>query len=669
MHVEGCCMSKDKPQSSELTRRSFLRLFGLTAAPLVLGGVSGCRPTDTLTKNVFADWATDIDYDSPTKSLVNKSDKDPTTSLPKLYKTKSEKVEEEVQTPEQEDDTKQDQQTPEAEHDDSADGDAKVKKGTKEKESDSKEKTDKELDSAGRKKASVGGNEVGKNASKDATDEPELSGSVIAFGEMANIVLLLGGKGALWAADDEFLKSAKNIYPAGTIKSVESGLLGTYNSNSSTMPNKQFKQLCARLDKLDENKRPVYVFYDGGVGSPLTEDESALLKKRYKIETRSFSLNTVAYLKNTMNWAKKVLTGGSGFEKDSSKQYDAYWDFHDKLLDEVSSCNGGAAIWTTGRVASIDFSTGRKSKMDAVDQDDLVWTLLIDQWDKRASYSYKNIASTLKSKNGLGVCTLGYEWSPVSYYLQRGGVLNNSAARYQGDDNAFKSQIYYRYVWQFDMRYGQPSTLKNKRSINDGSLTAAEDQIDPNAPGDILLRAQDGTSGLGKHGEAKFPAVIVATSEAKKRMEKDRNSSGVYAPYYLEAGSTGNNANNDAMGLPYSPSKGSGKSLWRSYIGREGDIDENDCAALEDYSTKPAEAYDVLLNPHGVYSNWIKGSVESVLESAWAYENIVAEHRKGASTLKTSYGNSAQSVVEYFYETFYGKSINASKILKGGYAS
>lgn len=662
-------MSKDKMWNNDLTRRSFLRVFGLAAAPLVIGGVSGCRPTDTLTKNVYADWATDVDYDSPTKSLVNKPDKDPTTSLPKLYKTKSEAVEEEVQTPEKQDETKQDKQTPEAEHDDKADGDAKVKKGSKEKASDSKEKTDKELDSAGRKKASVGGNEVGKDASKDATDEPELSGSVIAFGEMANIVLLLGGKGALWAADDEFLKAAKSMYPTATIKSVESGLLSSYNANSSTMPNKQFKQLCARLDKLKEDERPVYVIYDGGVGCPLTDDESALLKKRYKIETKYFFLSNVSYLKNSMNWIKKALAGGSGFEKKPSEQYDAYWDFHDTLLKDVGSCNGGAAIWSDARVPSIDFSTGRKSKLDAVDQDKLMWTLLIDQWDKRASYSYKNVASSLKSSNGLGVCTLGYDWSPVSYYLQRAGVLNNAAARYQNGDNNFKNQTYYRYVWQFDMKYGQPSTLKNIRTIKNGSLTSEDDQINRSAEGDILLRAQDGSCGLGKHGNAQFPAVIVASSDAKKRMERDRNGKGVYAPHYLEAGSTGNNANNNAMGLPYASNKASKKALWRAYVGREGDVDEESCEALEAYATKPANAYDVLLNPHGVYCNWIRGSVESVLEAAWAYEAIVAEHRDGASSLSTSYGNSAESVVAKFYETFYGKSPNTSKILKGGYAS
>ena len=662
-------MSEEQTGSNDLTRRSFLRVFGLAAAPLVLGGVSGCRPTDTLTKTVYADWSTDIDYDSPTKSLINKPDKDPTTSLPRLYKTKSEAVEEEIQTPQQEDENKTDKQTPEAEHSDTAQDDQEVKNGTKDKAS-KESKTDKELESAGKKRAQVGGNEVGKTPSKDATEEPESNGSVIAFGEVANVVLMLGGKGALWAADDEFLKAAKSLYPSSTVKSVESGLWDSYESGGKTMPNKQFKQLCARLDKLDEDKRPVYLMYDGSVGCPLTKDETALLEKRYKIVTKYFFFTSHQYLKNGMNWIKKALKGGLGFEKDPEKQYEAYWEFCDTLLDEISSCNGGAGIWRDGADrASIDFSTGKKYKGDIVDQDQLVWTLLIDSWDKSAKYTYKNYKAALKSSKGIGVSTLGYEWSPVNYYLQRGGVLNNAAARYQASGAGYGKGTFYRYVWQFDANYGQPSTLKAIGSIKGGKLTSEDDQIDRNSIGDILLRAQDGSCGLGKHGSAKFPAVIVANNDSKKRMEADRNSgSGLYSPYYLKAGATPNNDKNSAMGKQYASSKNSNMSLWKSYIGREGDVDETSCPADEAYSKNPQNAYDVLVNPHGYYSSWIDGSVESFLEAAWAYENIVAKYRSEASSLKTSYGNSTEAIVTKFYETFYGSAPRISKILSGGFA-
>lgn len=652
---------------SSLTRRAFLRVFGLVSAPLLIGGFAGCRPMDTLTETIYADWAEDIDYDNPTKSLKNAPDKSPTTSLPKLYETDSEDIEQEMEDPVyDETSTNSEGQAPKTEYSESSENDEKNTSGKQEKAKEEPEEEIKEPEeSAGEKQAQVGGNTVGKNASKNVTDAPDQFGSVIAFGEIANLVCLLGGTGALWAADDEFLDAAKEIYAAGTVADVHSGWWTSYASSGKTISSKNFKKLTAELDALKEDQRPVYFIYDGAVGCPITETQAATLEETYGIKTRYFFLNTVNYFKNTMNYLKKVLL--DSYEHDASKVFDEYWKFHDTLLAEVN--DGKVAVWESSGTL-LNFKDGSKyATSDVMDESKAYWTLYINDWDKGASYSFGKVKPTY----GLGYSRLGYSWSPLSYYLQQGGVINNAAARWQASANNFNSDAeYYRYVWQLAAYFGATS-----KYVTGGALSGSNNTISNNAEGDILLRAQSGKFGLGKlEGVGRFPALIVPNSTIKGYLEKDRDSgNGAYSPYYLKANETGNNPNDPVMGIAYKSSDTSKAGCWVSYIGREeGDIDErtaDTCIASEKYS-KTTKCFDVLINPHGVYSNWVAGSAESFLEAAWAYEAIVQEYDESAAALSTSYGSSAQEVVQTFYEMFYGKSLSsnmAKKVLNGGYAS
>ena len=645
-----------------LTRRSFLRVFGLTAAPFVLSAY-GCRPTDTLTQVVHADWATDIDYDNPTKSLKNAPDREPTTSLPKLYETESENVEQEMEDPVY-DETSTDSTTtaPQTEYQKDAEekDNTKGKKDTPKESEEEPEEKPKEK-SYGKKRSSVGGNDVGTNASSDATAEPDKSGSVIAVGEIANIVALLGGKDALWATDDVFMRAGSQIYASSTLSATRSGYWSTYSTSGKTMKAKTFSKLCKALDKVGQDALPAYFIYDGSVGCPITTDQAAHLQKEYGIESLYFFLNTVDTLKNAMNYIKKILK--DSFEHDATQRYDEYWDFHDKLLEQVNDAQ--VAAWGAETSPNMNFKDGGEFKSSQVmDSTEAYWTLLINGWDTGVSYNQGGI----KAKYGLGYSTLGWQWSPVSYYLQQGGVINNAAARYQASGNSFNAKTTYnRYVWQMGLYYYMPTT----RYLTGASLRDDEDTIHANADGDILMRAQSGKFGLGNlAGTGRFPAVIVPTKKIKKYLEADRDSgSGVYSPHYLETNSTGNNAAGPVMGVVYESSKATKGSLWLAYVGREdGDIDErtaDTCFADSKYKST-TKAYDVLVNPHGVYSDWIDGSVESFLECAWANQEIAG------AKLSTDYGNSAEAIVSTFYETFYGASCSnsqASKILAGNYAS
>ena len=659
-------------------RHHFLRLAAIAAAAvLVVLSVAGCRPTDTLNNIVYTDWATEIDYDNPIKTLKNAPNKETTTSLPKIYETESEDVEEEVEDPiYDEDSTSQSTKSAsKTEYSKDAKSSAKNTEGkskdadktTKGKADSESKKEEAEKESSGTKQAQVGGNEVGKDASKDADEEPDEEGSIIAFGEVANIVCLLGGTGALWSADDDFLSAAKTIYAEGTVSSARSGYWSSYKSSGKTISAKKFKKLCEELDALDDEQRPAYLLYDGSVGCPITDDQAETLSDDYGITTRYFFLTSVATIKNAMNYVKKILQ--DDFEHNASERYDQYWEFHDKLLDEVNDGKTAAVSWGDCASEFMSFKDGSEvGSGSRMDSSSVYWTLLIDNWDDDATYEY----NAINAKHGLGYSTLGYSWSPVSYYLQRGGVVNNAAARWQASGNNFNAKTtYHRYAWQMSLYFGQP-----RKYIKGGSLTKDSDLISNNSDGDILLRAQSGEFGLGKlAGEGRFPAVIVANSSAKKAMEADRDSgNGAYSPYYLQAGETSNNPSDAAMGLAYKSGENSTAGAWISYIGREsGSIDErtaDSCIADSAYQNT-TEAYDVLVNPCGYYSSWLNGSVESFLESAWAYESIICEYDSSAASLDTSYGSSAAEIVQTFYQTFYGRSLSnskAKKILNGGYA-
>ena len=676
-----------KPLTTAIAKRA---LVCLALAFVVVSGLCGCRPTDALTEVVYADWATEIDYDSPTKALKNVPDREQTEALPMLVplEDKIDKTEEESD-PVYDSDFEfitSDEEVPQIRYSENAttsDNTATVGSSDTDKDDEGTEAGDdggwesvddtgdegegdsstadenndqSDAESEGTEEVDVGGNNVGHDASRDVMDEPDKQGSIIAFGEIANICAMLGGKGSLWCADDAFLNKAADLYGTEFASSVESGIFSDYSSKSKTLSGKKFKALCEKLDALDPSARPVYFIYDGSIGCPLSQDHAAKLESDYGIEIRYFFLNRTSTLKNAMNYLQKIL--GSTAEYDAAARYDAYWQFHDNLLADIAASNGGVAAWASGADAmNLNFSDG--STFDSsrlMPEDRMRWTLLVTDWDEGVSYDHGGVTS----KGGLAISQLGYLWSSVSYYLQCGGVVNNAAARYQVADTSFDNNTdYYRYVWQMALYYYPPLNSNKWDSLVGASLTDKQDRVANNS--DILMRAQNGTVGLGKYGQKKFPAVVVTDPDFKGKIKSNYSYGGMYGAHYLTAGDTDNNPSENAMGVKYS-----GGSAWWSWIGREGDYEVYSEPDVAYASTN--DPFDIVVNPHGYYSSWIDGSIESVLEAAWAYETLYQAYEEAPQPLNSQYGSSAADVVNYFYSTFYGNAPDTDGVLKGSYA-
>ncbi|MCD8206999.1 MAG: hypothetical protein LUD72_03580, partial [Bacteroidales bacterium] len=157
----------------------------------------------------------------------------------------------------------------------------------------------------------------------------------------------------------------------------------------------------------------------------------------------------------------------------------------------------------------------------------------------------------------------------------------------------------------------------------------------------------------GNLGSVKsFPAVIVRDSTIEGYMKRSCKNGGIYGAHYLEAGATKNNSV-ASVGISYN-----NNAQWHAFVGYAGSG-----AAVSSQYKNTDTPFDIYVNPHGVYSSWLDGGVEAVLEAAWACEQF------GISSVNTSYGGSAKAVVKQFYKDFYGNSSpDTTKILNGSYA-
>ena len=297
------------------TRRNIKRITCAFVVLCLIGCLAGCRPTDTLTDIIYADWATEIDYDNPMKAVENAPDKAPTTALPKIYETTQKEDFEnipEIYEPEDKDEEQPESEEPEYDqnstvttqsapkseykkdapkHQENTAGGEQVQSddaddvwedagtiedtgGTSDAEAgddfEPVQEPDPEPEEEEEAEADIGGTSTGSNPTKDLLSEPDRAGKVIAFGEMANIVALLAGSQALWAADDTYLNAASGLFSDG-LSSTYGGFWPTYSTTTKTMKKAEFAALCAQIEAEESANRPCYLIYDGSVGCPLTD--------------------------------------------------------------------------------------------------------------------------------------------------------------------------------------------------------------------------------------------------------------------------------------------------------------------------------------------------------------------------------------------------------------
>ena len=448
-----------------------------------------------------------------------------------------------------------------------------------------------------------------KPAVYDGTgDEPDLpsAGSIAAFGQVAVLVQMLGGTDAddgftpLAAADDELCAGAfSRVFADEGVDRINNQAFTADGSGGYT-PN---------IDQIIEAHPDTVLAYSDGMFT--TEEQDKLADNNISITVVPALTSDTGILRAARNIAKMLDESTDGR---STAVYEDYKNYHDELIEEVEGDRGYGAY--EGEIYDA-YIKPRPRNFTAQR-----FTLVVDEWDFGATYDYRSTITDAGA--GIGLATVGFRNSPVSYYLGVAGVVNNAAAI----DTTKNSSGLLAPAWQFNPTDLNPSDIRfSKREYSDRLYTNWGTGLTKTtlskADTKKLTMRQDG------FGTQTFPVVILATERMRDSfITTARASNSIYHPFGW--------ATTDVGTIP-------GTLVGRTPVYTV--IDEN----LDTSSTTEA----LVVNPHGLFSSWIDGSAESFLECAWA-ANIGA--------FDNSWGGSVSTEVKAFYQLFYRYDITDGEV-------
>lgn len=640
-------------------------LVGVTAAASSLLCTTGCRSSDVLTEVVYDQSSTDIDYDNPTKYYINdstakqKSDQVPAKETSKtatdtdktqnivVYSSKpnhkeytakksvfaknpdfkgleasegvkfyaSKDKDAVVRPAEKKDEEKKDNDTSQS---------SSKSKGTDGSGSggsgDSSSSGNTASPKAKTKKAEQadkGGGGNGKVKVVDTTSlfsDPPKVDRIAAYGDAATIVQMVGGKGALVAADGTLLKSKfKSVFADEGASSIATG----WSDDGSASK--------IDVDAIIKAKADTILCFDSDYQKGIPKADRNKLKKAKVTFTVIPALTNTTYIKAAVDKVGQMLSeakdiGQAGKTEENS---DGYADFADGLVEDCVAANGGKLAGS----GVYENKNGGKYTTDT----DAPYTLLIDGFDADARFSKAFRGWKLDSGKGVALATVGWKSSPASFYLQCGGLINNAAYKSTSSDSGRMP------VWQFNtnlLSIAKSSWSRVPEGVPDGNLNKSA------WTGTLLTTSVNKASnGVGaSFGSGTFPNVIAATKKIKSQFVSASKSDGdLYYPYGLVRSDVTNTFGR----------KVGGDVLW-SCVG----IDGADAGEENIFGKDKTVSSAVLVNPHGLFSSWLGGSPEGVLEAAWA--NDVA----AGNGTKVGY----ESKIEDFYKDFYRYDLTSDQV-------
>lgn len=600
--------------------RALLRLALAGVLPAVTcASLAGCKTSDVLTELLVDQNSNNVDEDSSSRFLENMlTALNLTEELPQLDNADTDLERDRTEQEAVDGEHKQQEQAAKAEYDNdaSANGKAEVDSGDDQgattedsgkKQGDSSSGGDKRSDKRGKESKADdkkgdgddggnkgdqtvyrgdGGSGTVYNEDGSYDDLPSGVQTVVAFGECANMVVSFAGEHALAGADKDFLsnsfiKSAyktKDINNAKTVKTAKDGTIDAdyvakLKPDALLLMGSSYKLSDAGKAKLKEaNVDVVYL--------PAMSSATRICKVAKSIGQM---------------FGKDTLSGD-----DVQQAASVYVDWHDDLVKSVKETSGGLAGQT-------NFDTG-----ESVDGTTGNYTLYVSQWDNATYTATPDDHKSWTDANGVAISTVGYKWSPMSYYLSVGGTQNVSAT--------FKAPFYdvqaNYYVWQFNL--GRVPSVYDK---NWKGRTVSVGKLSNSGTSDLLVKASDGTT----LGSSNYSYVIARTQKIAAKLEKSRDAGtkkqqGLYA-VYKDVGGGGMD-------------KGG-----RGFMSKTGQY----CSAAISGS------YSVKVNPSGLYSSWINGSPESALEAVW-----IADVNNGTSKLS--------SEIKNYYKLFYGYKLSKKQV-------
>ena len=440
--------------------------------------------------------------------------------------------------------------------------------------------------------------------------------SVAAYGQYAVIFQMIGGSGALAATDSATLES---LNAAGVANSAVAGW-----SDGGTP------------DGIDAD-----AIVASGAKYIVTTDAAAYTRQlndyaMKKLNDAGVQFITLASLNTSTNILKDVETVGemlqgsevAAYGNDARSRAEKYESMHDEV---VSGANGGLAQDIANDVDRVLQYKGTSSL--GFSSNPVLYTVLIDDYDPDAIHTGTSFAS------GLAYASAGCATTPVSYYIQAGGAINNAAAlTTDAADGAIP-------VLQFatsqisptssSWAYGKAVKLLNANALANMAHPLLDSGTLNGAAGENALGLAAGL------GTTAMPAVIVTSESIKEEiLENSALDNGMYHPYgYATSGSGIGTAG--ALMAGTTP-------IWSCIGANEGGLPsaENPNNPLGN----SLSSANVVVMPNGEFCDWTEGSVESFLVSGW-----VSAELKGS-------GFDWMGYVSDFYSYFYGINVSESDL-------
>ena len=442
----------------------------------------------------------------------------------------------------------------------------------------------------------------------DPTAEPPKVDSIAAFGPAATIVQMLGGSKALAATDADTLASS-----FATVFDTSEIVVGFSGDGSDP------EQM--NVDAIIQSGAKIVLVYAGTYFSSLSESDQKKLSDAGVTQAVLYPMNSSGNIKQDVLVVGDMLSEAAGIQYagQTAQRAAQYVSFHDEVVNAAANANGGLA-------GTQVFESGSDS-VPAFDTDQAVYTLLIDEFDSSATYT-GNAKSGWVPQGGLAFASAGYGTTPVSYYIQAGGLVNNAAEKTNMGDSGKVV------AWQF---------MDNAFPFNPNQWSGSSTTANASSPDDYSLL----TTTVNLHamfpfgssfGSSWFPKIIVTSPDIETNLINNSiNESGVYHPYpFITAGA------NAAYSM-FGPT-----SSIPSCIGFDGSQGGSVNLLDVDGATQIHDE-NVVVNPKGLFSDWTEGTVESFLEAAWVCDVV-----KGDSPVGW------QEYVNRFYSDFYGYSLTST---------
>ena len=635
-------------------RRCITAILCCMVAALAVLCLFGCKDSNTLKQIEHSQDATEIDYDSdvvlkvtsPEGEIDNTSNasvqtqdeeasqEDATKPTAEYDKDTKESTDDSSKTKYDNESSNSSDATDAVNPNEGKSGSSKESSGKSSSSSSSTKKTSNSSTSSGNKATAnssgsgADGKESGADSTKDSTQEgdgtstthdtekkgkaesfdttgknpqfPDVA-SVAACGQLAVIVQMVGGadgSSPLTAADAELLDGS---FTEVFSKEGSSDIAAAWSTDGETSDDLDIDALVA--------SKPDTVLVTSS--DYFTEDQEDALSKAGISYTVVPELTSATRIKYAVTAVGKMLSKAT--DGVSETRASEYQNFHKQLIDSVLASNGGEG----GK----SFATSASNTLYDPNDTDIVgkfvskrYTLLVDEWDFDAYYEGNdNLTGAVSTEGtGMGLSTLGFRSSPVSYYISAAGVVNNAAAIAEGSRTDGRLTP----LWQYSNSLGfDLSTVSWSKDGIGGRVYTWKGNGFYTVPLALPNSKASDLSSKG-FGSTSFSKVIVGSKKMKEAFKTSTQSeNGVYHIYTSSV--------TDESGVTYTGKKFNG-TVMASAILSSVDPDE-----------------DVLVNPQGLFSDWKKGSVESCLESAWV------------SDVFGNTNNSAASWVRDFYKTFY----------------